>query len=388
MKDLFEYVNKHKNIDFSQLGLTEIDNVIFSRLAYLDFSDYIGKSISYTARFFSLKDNSNKNNELTKELLAALGNTKRFGSVILSDFTETVNEDRAASFCASSFRLTENISYIAFRGTDEKIMSFYEDAEMAYSFPIPSQIAALRYLNGIAAKQPGIFYLGGHSKGGNLALFAYAFSYENIRKRIIRIYNNDGPGFPKELVKILITPRISNKITTLAPEDSIVGRMLETAGEQKIIKSTASGASQHNVFTWIVNGERFESTKRFSLLSEYMEDTLTESLNTISPDEMKKAVETVYEIAVNSGFKTTNDINRKNYRGIILALLQVLKSENDATDEISVIIKTLIRSLFSSIAPEKILSYILPEGFVNLMDKNEIRRQLTELFKRDDDFNQ
>lgn len=368
------------------MGLTEIDNVIFSRLAYLDFSEFTNKTIKETAKAYQLSEEDAKNIIKTKELLDAAAASKRFQNIIISNTKEIVSEDKGAAFYGVQFRISKNHSFIAFRGTDEKIMSLYEDAELAYTFPIPSQIAALNFVKLAIAESKDKLYIGGHSKGGNLALFSYIFLNDSQKERIIKVYNNDGPGFPKELIHLLIKPYIAEKIINLAPEDSIVGRMLETSGEYRVIKSVAVGAAQHNVFTWITNGVKFNTTKKFSLLSEYIEDTLTAGLNSASSEEMKKAAETVYRIAMNSDIKTTKDINPKNFKGIILALIQMADKENSASDEISAIIKILIKSLLDSIDIKKFISYSLPEevaAYAN-MDKEEIKRQLAEKFIPDE----
>lgn len=389
MKDLFSYTEKFKNIDFRHQGLTEVDNVIFSRLAYLDFNNYTGKTIKEAAAKYTADKSSAKNMLKTKELLDKLAGTERFGKIIITDSSELVSENRGSAFYAVTFRLAQGLSYIAFRGTDEKITGIYEDAELAYRFPVPSQITALNYVKKAIEATTDRIYIGGHSKGGNLALFSFVFLNSIQKERIIKVFNNDGPGFPKELVKLLFKPDLCEKIINLAPEDSIVGRMLDTGGKYKIIKSTAIGAGQHNVFTWNVNGAVFESAEKFSLLSEYVEDTLTAGLNEISDDEMKKAADTIYRIAMNSQIKTTKDIHPKNYKSIIPALIQIANKETNASDEISSILKILIKSLLDSIDIKKFLTYNLPEEIAEYatMDKEELRNQLTDKFRPDENGN-
>lgn len=390
MKDLFSYIEEIKNIKFKNMGLTEIDNVIFSRLAYLDLSNYTDSSIFNASKEYRLSDDKNKNIIKTKELLDALAKTERFKNIIIEKSSEIVSEDIGTAFYAIKFRLTDRHSFIAFRGTDEKIMSLYEDAELAYKFPIPSQLAALSFVKQSLSDSGRSLYIGGHSKGGNLALFSYIFLDENQRKRIVKVYNNDGPGFPEELIKIVIKPDIAAKIINLAPEDSIVGRMLEASGEYRVVRSIAVGAAQHNVFTWITKGIQFETTKKFSLLSEYIEDTLTAGLNSASSEEIQKAAETIYKIAVNSDIKTTKDINSKNLKSLILALIQIADKENNASDEITAVIKILIKSLLDSIDIKKFITYSLPEEIAEYTNMNkeeikeEIREQLAEKFRPDE----
>lgn len=389
MRDLFNYIQDTANINFENMGLTEVDNVIFSRLAYLNLSAFTGKTIEYAAEHYQAQEDDAKNIIRTKELLEALAKTKRFKFTFIEEVNEIMSEDAGSAFYAVKFKITKDHSYIAFRGTDERITSLYEDAELAYKFPIPSQIAALNFVKEAIRSNNDRLYIGGHSKGGNLALFSFIFLNETQRKKIVRTYNNDGPGFPKELVKLIVKPDIAAKITNLAPEDSIVGRMLETSGEYRVIKSVAVGVSQHNVFTWVVKGVEFETTKKFSLLSEYIEDTLTAGLNTASGDDMKKAAETIYRIAMNSNIKTTKDINPKNLKSVIPALIQISDRENNASDEMTAIIKILIKSLLDSIDIKKFITYSLPEEIAEYanMDKEEIKQALAEKFTPDENGN-
>ena len=389
MRDLFNYIQDTANINFENMGLTEVYTVIFSRLAYLNLSAVTGKTIEYAAEHYQAREDDAKNIIRTKELLEALAKTKRFKFTFIEEVNEIMSEDAGSAFYAVKFKITKDHSYIAFRRTDERITSLYEDAELAYKFPIPSQIAALNFVKEAIRSNNDRLYIGGHSKGGNLALFSFIFLNETQRKKIVRTYNNDGPGFPKELVKLIVKPDIAAKITNLAPEDSIVGRMLETSGEYRVIKSVAVGVSQHNVFTWVVKGVEFETTKKFSLLSEYIEDTLTAGLNTASGDDMKKAAETIYRIAMNSNIKTTKDINPKNLKSVIPALIQIADRENNVSDEMTAIIKILIKSLLDSIDIKKFITYSLPEEITEYanMDKEEIKQALAEKFRPDENGN-
>ena len=360
MRTILDYAREYDEISFSAMPLNEVDNVIFSRLSYLDLADYKGKTLRETAELFPYTPQEeanlrNKINIRTEDLLYLIGETERFSGILISDFEEITGGSYETAFCAVTFKISDNISYISYRGTDEQILSFYEDAELAYSFPVKAQLAALSYTNRIFDSQSGSFYLGGHSKGGNLAMFAYIFTkYEN-KERTLKVYNNDGPGFPKDLVSVLFTPENSEKIINLAPDGSIVGRMLEEGGTFTIIRSNAVGIAQHNVFTWITNGDKFEKTERFNILSEYLEDTLTQSLDTVSRDDLRKIVESIYKIAKRGGIKTLDDINKKNSAFLLLAILESAKSDNNASEEISGIVRTLGKSLVDSLDINKLL---------------------------------
>lgn len=374
MNDIFEYIEEYKNFKFSQMGVTEIDNAIFSRLAYLNFTPFAGKTIGEISEKYPYSENEKKTMEQTQELLKALSNTKRYEYITVCDASEIFDEDSANAFYAVTFEIQNDLFFIAYRGTDDTIASYYEDAELAYTFPIRSQTAALSYVSTALFNRDGRFYLGGHSKGGNLALFAFLFLREDEKDRIIRVYNNDGPGFPEEISAVIFTPSTRDKIISILPEDSIIGRMLTLGGKIKIVKSDALPASQHNMFTWEVNGAEFADGKKFSLLSEYMEDSLSESLENLPPEKIKRVTETIFSIAKNSGIKSLKDINIKNYKGIVTALIEFSKRSDEESDEQSEIIRTLVRSLINSISIEKMISYSFP-NLANVLTEIQTRTE-------------
>lgn len=285
----------------------------------------------------------------TEELLKTLGGTVRYGNIGIEDYTDIAGGTYETAFSAVTFRISDGLRYIAYRGTDDQILGFYEDAELAYSFPIKAQIAALNYTNGIFDKYGGGFYLGGHSKGGNLALFSFVFTkYEN-KERVVTVYNNDGPGFPEEYAEELFTENNVKKIVNISPESSIVGRMLESKGEFIIVKSSSAGIAQHNVFTWLTNGNEFEKAEKFSPLSEYLEDTFTESLSELPPDVMKKTVQAIYSIAKSSGIDKLDDVNKASVLAVIANILERNKNEEGVSGEVNEILRTLAKSLIGSI---------------------------------------
>lgn len=365
MANLFEYAEKFGKLKFGELGLTEADNAVFCRLAYYDFSEFTGHTLGEAASQAEISDEDAENKKstsyLTIKLLKQIGKTERFKNTVIQQSRETVSEDLATAFYAVTFKLDENLFFSAFRGTDEKIVSFYEDAELAYKFPISSQATALRYISETIEKLGGRHFIGGHSKGGNLAIFAFLFLSNQEKDHVIRVYNNDGPGLPNEVAEIMFTPQASETVYNLLPEDSIIGRMLAPGGKTKIIKSDAVGGAQHNMFTWILKGSEFEAAKRFSLLSEYMEDTLTESLETTEPEQLRSIVQKLFEIAKSAGIKTIDDINIKNYKSIIAAVPELYKLANDENGEIPAVIKTLFSSFINSINLEKMMQYSLPD---------------------------
>lgn len=384
MADIFEYAEEYRDIMFGDEELNEIDNAIFCRLAYLDFSGFAGKTLGEIAEKYTPAETENKQIKETERLLTLIGNTKRFGYTSLCATNEIISEDSANAFYGETFALDKDTYFIAFRGTDDKFVSYYEDAELAYAFPIASQTTAFNYVSSELKSRSGEFYIGGHSKGGNLALFSYIFLSDAEKSRIVKVFNNDGPGFPEEMAEILFTPFNNRKILSILPEDSIVGRMLDIGGEIKIIKSTAYGAAQHNIFTWETEGSSFVSAGQFSLMSEYVEDTLTDSLKTINPKHIKSVAQMILGISRGSGIRSTKEIDAKGFIRILISLRQIYKENESSDEDIQIIIKTLIKSLFGAINLEKMINRSMPaftqqlEALIEKYGKDEDKENASE----------
>lgn len=379
MSFLTEYVKRFGSIRFGNMGMTDADNAVFCRLSYLELSSFTGRTLGEAAEEYILPEDANEIYKETVLLLKEAGKTIRFGYITVENCLDITSDSLETAFYAVTFAVDMDTFFIAFRGTDDKILSFYDDAKLAYSFPVSSQATAMKYVTERLSELDGNFFLGGHSKGGNLALFAFLFLTDGEKSRILRVYNNDGPGFPQEIADILFTPANCEKIYNFFPEDSIIGRILTDGGKIKIVKSTVSGAAQHNLFTWELNGSEFKTAGRFSAFSEYIEDTLTQSLEDLPAQRIKNAANAVFEIAKAGGIKTTKDFSFKNYKNLLPAVLQLksLLDENDS--DIAAIVRVLVRNLIEAVSADKIIEYSIPEIKDKLGEFAEkIRKRLEE----------
>ena len=121
--------------------------------------------------------------------------TNRFGSIELHDYINSVDTKTQTQFGAITFSLDKNNHYVAFRGTDNTIVGWKEDLNLAVQQEVPAQKRATSYLSDIASKYSGKLIVGGHSKGGNLALYSVFKAEKSIKDRIEKRVGFDGPGF-------------------------------------------------------------------------------------------------------------------------------------------------------------------------------------------------
>lgn len=266
MANIFDYLKWRGDLDFHQSPINSIDNLIFSRLSYIPFdhivSEDIDPSILLKEVMTKFVSQTNYHEIVFQEedihLLKELAASKRFGDLKLCAYVNSIDYTTESQFSAITIVLDKDIAFIAFRGTDNTIIGWKEDFNMTFTSPIHSQELAVEYVNSIAKNRKGNLYLGGHSKGGNLAVYSGYFVNTKVQKRIHTIYNNDGPGLNEEVIKRIQQKTLKTKIKTFVPQVSIVGMLLERKEAYQVVKSSESGILQHDVYSWNVLGTESE----------------------------------------------------------------------------------------------------------------------------------
>lgn len=254
---MLEYIEKYGKLSFDEKPFNEIDNLIFSQLVYTDFDDIVDNKKSEflcdAAIKYSLLHSDEEIEQLlginqkSFQLLLACAKTKRYGYVRLTNYVNNVNVAIDKQFAGINFILNDHSSLIAFRGTDATVAGVKESAMLSYMFPVPAQIEALHYFQETAMLQKGDIYVCGHSKGGNLAVFAAVNCSNSLKKRIAAVYEDDAPGFPKWFFSRYDYKQIKDKIHLYTPQGSIIGRMLYHDKKPTIVVSSNFGIKQHQV---------------------------------------------------------------------------------------------------------------------------------------------
>ena len=173
---------------------------------------------------------------------------------------------------------------------------------------IPAQSYAARYLCGVSEFFSEPLRIGGHSKGGNLAVFAAASVSEEVSRRILEVYNNDGPGFSRDFLESEGYFRIRERVRTIVPKTSIVGMLLEHEGDYTVVESSQSGLFQHNGFSWEVRGREFVRADALTENSRLVDRTLKSWVEELDDETREGFVETIYEILSSTGGETLAEI--------------------------------------------------------------------------------
>lgn len=340
--NIIDYIKKHKNEDFKQFKFTEVDNLIFSTLPYIDFTGIIpaftGKKILLKDVAKAFKDHSQRGGFLgnTYKMLQIMADSKRYGDALLYNYMNIVNDEM--QFGAISIKLNDNSIFVAFAGTDTSIIGWEEDFKMAYLYPGASQKYAAIYLNKAIRLFDTKVRVGGHSKGGNLAICATMNSNFYIRKKVIAIYNNDGPGFLKDQVNSKKYKKINHKIKMFVPEQSIIGMILYHQEEYTVVKAKGFSILQHDAFNWLCDTDSFVKSK-LNKRSKNLEIRITKKLEEMPTEKRLDLVKNIFDVFKNNAIKDTKDIKLKK-------LLQLIKSFSGLDKETKNLLLELLMIIF------------------------------------------
>ena len=157
---------------------------------------------------------------------------------------------------------------------------------MAFLPLVPAQLEAVAYLNDLVFLPQTHLLVGGHSKGGNLAVFAAAGCDEALQNRISAVFSNDGPGFDRAFLDGPNYRRILDRVHLLIPQSSIIGRLLEHEGDCRVLHSDDSGLGQHDLYTWQVLAPE-EREAFINQVYAAMQATNVKTLREFSEDKVK-----------------------------------------------------------------------------------------------------
>ncbi|MDR2480899.1 MAG: DUF2974 domain-containing protein [Spirochaetaceae bacterium] len=241
--------------------------------------------------------------EFQREFFKKLMSSSRYKDICIAGFVNKFDKEREMQFSAVTIFPKGAHPYIAFRGTDSTLVGWKEDFNMALNDIIPAQTEAKLYVSNASKKIWGKFYVGGHSKGGNLAIYAATCVPVKIQRRIVKIFSNDGPGFQQNFFKDINYKRIKNKIEAFIPQSSIIGLLFERDYNINVIESSVQGFMQHNMYTWQVCPDDFVYAHDVTDKALALNKAVMSWINSMDISQREKFIETLYE-AVN-----TTDIN-------------------------------------------------------------------------------
>lgn len=323
MGTVYDYITWRGDLSFRAAPFCEVDSLILSMLSYLDMKDIVpapgeeGELSVWAASKAFLERNPDPKaakmgvlipKDIVK-MMKAMRSTKRFGTLKMSGFVNVIDPETELQFSAVTFLLGNGTAVVTYRGTDDTLVGWKEDMNMCFLPVVPAQLKAVEYLTAVAQRHQGKIILTGHSKGGNLAVYAAVHSDASIRQRITAVYSNDGPGFGKNILDdpdyLEMRPRICN----LVPQSSVVGMLLEHDENFTVVKSRQkTGFLQHNGLSWEILGNSFVHLKDVTPDSRKLDRTVNQWIRDMTPEQREEFAEAVYQLFSVDGAQTLTDL--------------------------------------------------------------------------------
>ncbi len=329
MANIMDYLKWWGDLTFTQVPPNAVDALVFSCLSYVCYGGAAEKTpeIPVTLRdaaaeCFSLDDYETRcrvKNDL--DLLREAAKTTRFGLSEICHYRDQLIPEQETQFAAMTFLLDDGSIFLAFRGTDLSLVGWKEDFNMTFQQTIPAQRLAMQYTREIALEYQRPMRLGGHSKGGNLAVFAAARSSPMIQQQILGVYNHDGPGFTKYLMGdpgyLAMVPRIE----TYIPQSSVIGMLLEHEEPYTVIQSKTVGLLQHDPYSWEVLGPGFIPVEEITESSQFVDATIKTWFADMTNQERNQLVDVMFTLLGTGGVENVQGlIQPKNIRAYIKTL--------------------------------------------------------------------
>lgn len=329
MATIFDYLKWRGDLTFTQDPLNAVDALIFSTLSYIRFGGTEAAlprapvTLKAAAEeFFAQEDHETRCRvQRDLDLLHEAVQTKRFGDSQICMYRDLLVPEQETQFAAMTFLLDDGSMFLAFRGTDNTLVGWKEDFNMTFQQTVPAQRLALQYTRDVALEYLRPMYLGGHSKGGNLAVFAAARSSPMLQQRMLGIYNHDGPGFTSYLMGdpgyLAMVPRIK----TCIPQSSVIGMLLEHEEPYTVIRSKSVGLLQHDPYTWDVLGKDFLPVEEITEGSQFVDATIKTWFSEMTSQERGQLVDVMYALLGSGGAENVYELlHPKNIRTYIKTL--------------------------------------------------------------------
>lgn len=337
---MFDYMDWRGDLPFQKIEFNEIDALILSSFIYVDFSRFICSSFSSSTslslavgmllreRDYSSMLFHQKEDEI---LLHKIIKCERYAQIRFCGYKDVVKEDIYEQFCAVTVLLPDGSAAVVFRGTDSTIVGWKEDFDLSFMDEVPAQREAINYVETLARNFDGPIMLLGHSKGGNLAMYAASFCDREIQDRITKVINFDGPGLNERAIYSAGYLRIRRKLRTYLPKSSVIGMLLEQSDNFTIVDSDSIGIFQHNIYNWEIFGKGFVTVEELTNSSQFIDSTFKQSLLQMSPSLRSKIVNGVYSVFCSAGVSTVSDFtNLRKIKAIFKAAKKLEPETRDA----------------------------------------------------------
>ncbi len=350
MSNITTYIKFRGDLSMKSYPFNEVDALILSELSYIRFENIVptvgdNASISIAdaaKKYIKVKGRDIVFYERFEELLEIMAKSPRYANLMLSNYVSQTNVDEGQQFSAIHIEINPFLTFIAFRGTDETLVGWREDCNMSYMMPVPAQISSVKYVNETAKGVFKKYMIGGHSKGGNLAIYSSVFCDQAVQNKIKAVYSFDGPGFNQTMIDEDGYQQIKNRIFAYVPESSFVGMLMEHEESYQVVKSEAVAFLQHDGFSWCVEGTHFETLETIDEFSNDLNFLLKAWLDKIDHSERKMFVDAVFDVFEAGGLEDVMAFKEINIHSATAMLKAAANLPKEQRDTVGRLIKMLI----------------------------------------------
>ena len=358
MANLLDYLDWRGDLTLEQAPFNEVDNLILAELSFVDFKGIVpppgeGDSVPLHQAAEAFFDTIPAGETIDMgvlvpaaipDMLRKMAASRRFRDMKLNCFVSWLDTEKAEQFAALTIETGDGLLYLSFRGTDDTLAGWKEDFLLACLPEIPAQKMAVQYVRDVARQYPRKrLRLGGHSKGGNLAVYTGVYAPGSVQKRIHAIWSNDGPGFHDDLLDLPEHQRVADRIVSIVPKSSVVGMLLEHEEDYTVVDSSQQGLMQHDGFSWEVLGDHFVKLRSVTRQGHLNDLTLKEWVHNMPLDQREKFVDGLFTVLSASGAVTLTDLKEESLKAAGAMVRAMKDMEKDTRDALIYAVRLLFR---------------------------------------------
>lgn len=335
MGNIMDYISWRGDLSFEQSQFNEVDNLILACFSYVNLDGISavtkqkGIGLKKLTKEF-MKLHTMKELEADKSfirlapfLMMEMAKSVRFGKCVVRNYVNDIVTEAEQQFAAMEIVLEDGTSYVSFRGTDDTIIGWKEDFNLSTGV-VPAQKRAIEYLQKISEHTDGMLRVGGHSKGGNLAIYGSVMC-KSAHEKILEIYSNDGPGFSREFQELPETKEMMPKIIRIIPEYSIIGTLLEHEKEPVIVASSSKGLLQHDGFSWEVQGPALVRRDSLNKTALRFIEILHKWIDGMDTEQKRLLIEDLFATLQASGYENLSEVQSGGLKSLAAMVKRVEK---------------------------------------------------------------
>lgn len=335
MGNIMDYISWRGDLSFEQSQFNEVDNLILACFSYVNLDGISavtkqkGIGLKKLTKEF-MKLHTMKELEADKSfirlapfMMMEMAKSVRFGKCVVRNYVNDIVTEAEQQFAVMEIVLEDGTSYVSFRGTDDTIIGWKEDFNLSTGV-VPAQKRAIEYLQKISEHTDGMLRVGGHSKGGNLAIYGSVMC-KSAHEKILEIYSNDGPGFSREFQELPETKEMMPKIIRIIPEYSIIGTLLEHEKEPVIVASSSKGLLQHDGFSWEVQGPALVRRDSLNKTALRFIEILHKWIDGMDMEQKRLLIEDLFATLQASGYENLSEVQSGGLKSLAAMVKRVEK---------------------------------------------------------------